>query len=143
MVSILSTRGFTVGGTWSGSATLSTGGNDEILTFIAFAGGSDTHLTVFGPSDAAGGIDAWSPSQRDRLSIRQTDGTLTHAQVISIVDNHDGTQAVGLVLDSAPSSAPIDLVSWLELCRMESDNFEFTWTDATFTFNTQARVIQQ
>jgi hypothetical protein len=118
---------------------------DLTLASTAIGGGSFVTgtITVFGPSDAAGGIDAWFPLQRDRLQLRQVDGTITLAQITSVTDNHDGTLAVALAFDSAPSAAALDLVSWLELCRMEADTFEFTWEGAMFTFNAQARVVQQ
>ncbi len=143
MIALLSSHGFTVGGSYSPGATLSTGGNDEVLTYIPFTGGADTHLTIYGPSEASGGIDAWFPLQRDRLQLRQTDGTITCAQILSVVDNHDGTQAVGVSFGSTPSGAAVDLVSWLELVRFSDDSFEFEFDDATFTLSTTARVVQQ
>lgn len=144
MIGLLASRGFTVGGTYTSSTPLSSGGNDEVLSYISFTGGADTHLTVYGPSESAGGIDAWFPSQRDRLQLRQVDGAIMNAQIISVVDNYDGTQAVGLALDTAPSAAAVDLVSWLELVRFDSDDFDFTFIDdATFSLQTTARVVQQ
>ena len=125
----------TLGGSYTGSATIAA---SDVFVNVALWGGVDTigaTLTI-GYDAAAGDFPAWWP-QRDRLQIRQADGTITYAQIQSV-------SGVGVLnLDAALSASPVTLVSWLELVRFESDDVAITYTGAQFSLNQQARVVQQ
>ncbi len=91
-------------------------------------------------SDDDSDIGAWYPKQRDRLMVRQVDGTVTYLQVTgAIVDNGDGTQT--LTVDATLSAEDVELVCWLEPCRFQSDTFEITWgTGRTFSMSAPAQA---
>lgn len=108
------------------------------LTAVSFI--SD-QITILGPSDEDGGLATWWPSQRTEIQVMQTDGTITYLSITGFDDNGDGTLAVYV---SAPlSGADIEMISWLELCRFASDDFQVTFNGPQFELNTQARVVQQ
>jgi hypothetical protein len=89
-----------------------------------------------------GDLFAWWPTQRDRLQIVQADGTITHVQISAATDNGDGT--ITLTIDATLSGSAIAMVSWLELCRMESDDFTVSFSEGIrFSMQTSARVVQQ
>jgi hypothetical protein len=84
-------------------------------------------------------LAAWYPSQRDRLQIRQDDGTITYVQITGTpVDNGDGTQT--LTISSTLSGVDVDLISWLEPCRFEGDAFEVTFKPGSFEMEAMARA---
>jgi hypothetical protein len=115
---------------------LSTWRND--LTFVSKAAGT---ITINGPNDTAD-FNAWYPAQRQHVQIVQTDGTITRAQITSAVDNGNGT--ITLTIGTTISGVAVSMISWLELCRFESDDFEVTWSDGyNFAIETTARVVQQ
>lgn len=93
------------------------------------------------------GLATWFPSQRDSIRIEQEDGTVTYARVTAIADNGDGTTDVSIVDESdvavTLSASAVRLVSWLELCHLESDEVSITFEGGAFAMETQARVVQR
>lgn len=83
---------------------------------------------------------AWYPRRRN-VQVLQVDGTLTYATIVDVVDNGDGT--LDLQLSETFSAAPIDLVSWLELCRFEQDSISVQFKAANFSVATVARAVTQ
>ena len=83
---------------------------------------------------------AWWPTQRDRIQIEQTDGTITRAKITAGVDNHDGTltMTIGVTI----SATAVSRVCWLELCRFESDDFDVTFAGPSFAMQTLGRVVR-
>lgn len=106
------------------------------FTFI-----SKSTNTINVSTEDGSNIFAWWPYQRDRLEIKQADGTVTRVQIAGAADNGDGsaTLTIGVTL----SSSPVERVSWLELCRFESDTFDITWQGSAFTVQAVARAIRQ
>lgn len=107
------------------SRTLPGGGVTEMV--VSTADGSD----VFG----------WWPDQRQYVQVGAADGTLTRAKITAAVDNGDGTAT--LTLDQEVASSAVVLISWLELCRFEKDEFDIAWSESGFSVDTTARVVQQ
>lgn len=87
-----------------------------------------------------GTFDSWWPMQRDRIRTLEADGTITYTQITGAVDNGDGTMALTVAV--APATVPT-MVSWLDLCVFDTDDFQLTWTSATFALNVNARAVQQ
>ena len=106
------------------------------FTFVSKATNTVTVSTTDG-SDFFG----WWPDQRQYLQIVQADGTITRCKVTAAVDNGNGTATltVGVTL----TSSAVTLVSWLELCRFESDDFSISWSGEGFQIEARARVVQQ
>jgi len=105
---------------------------------------SGLDVIIDGPSDEAGGIAAWWPDQRDRIEVRQTDGTIVYAKIYAVTDNGNGTETLSVVFSGGgPSLAPVARISWLELCRWDSDSFEISFSGGSFQFSANARVVQQ
>lgn len=103
-------------------------------------------LKIEGPSPETGDFFAWYPSQRSHLQISTLDAegeeTITRAQITGAVDDADGT--ITLDLDVAlPSGDDVAMVSWLELCRFESDDIVVAFNDAGFSMREIARVVQR
>lgn len=82
-----------------------------------------------------GDIAAWWPAQRQHVMVIQSDGTRTYAEVTAVAGQV-------LTLSSSLSASPIELISWLELCRFESPDFSVTFTQEGFEMTTTARVVQ-
>lgn len=99
---------------------------------------SPGELTIEGPSDDDGGFFTWYPARTD-IQIRQADGSITRATISAAVDNGDGT--ITLTTGVTLSGSPIEMVSWLELCRFESDAITIRFEDARFRLQTIARVV--
>ncbi len=121
---------------------LATWRND--LQAISFDTGE---LLISGPSFDTGDFFGWYPLQRTTLQILQEDGTVTCCAIADATDNGDGTIALtvndedGDPIDFVDSD--ITMVSWLELCHFESDDFQVKFSGSQFELNTQARVVQQ
>jgi hypothetical protein len=75
-----------------------------------------------------------------RIQLKMTNGTIVYRTVSTAVDNGDGTQSLGL--DSAASGA-IAMVSYLETCRLTSDDAAVSWDGAVMSCTLNARVVQQ
>lgn len=97
------------------------------FTFVSAAGAT---LTV--RSDDESDIDAHFPKQRDRLQIVHTDATVEYVQILSYVDNGNGT--LTMTLAGALASTSIRRVSWLDPAHFDSDTFEITFTAGGFSF---------
>lgn len=106
------------------------------LTFVAMNGASIMKVSTTDGSD----IGAWWPAQRDRIAVEQTNGTVQYAQILTVTDNGDGTQS--LSLDTNIAGTP-KRVSWLEPCRLNSDDVEVTFGGTggwSFSFALLARA---
>jgi hypothetical protein len=87
-------------------------------------------------------LTAWWPDQREHAMFLEADGTQTYAKVTDAADNGDGTWTLTLDdPDSVPDTDPV-LISWLELCRFERDEFVFVFGPAGVSLDTIARVVQ-
>ena len=100
-----------------------------------------TSITIDGPSEASGDFLAWWPSQRDRLQVRHTDGTVEYTQITAYTNNGDGT--LTLTLADAITTSDVLMLSWLERCHFEKDDVVITWTGNQFTLAPIARGVQQ
>ncbi|HSN26958.1 MAG TPA: hypothetical protein VLT45_11745 [Kofleriaceae bacterium] len=106
------------------------------LTYVAMNGASIMKVSTTDGSDIA----AWWPAQRDRIAVEQTNGTVQYAQILTVTDNGDGTQS--LSLDTNIAGTP-RRVSWLEPCRLNSDDVEVTFGGNggwSFSFSLLARA---
>ncbi len=131
------------------------------LTYTELLGTPDTpanqldfDLDEFGPQALTGGIDsvpgrliidatvgdffAWYPDH-DQLQVRATTGAVEYVGITGAVDNG---ATITLDLDAAVTAPVIEMVSWLELCRLESDDVDVTFVGAGFAMSTIARVVQ-
>lgn len=75
-------------------------------------------------------LSAWWPYQREHIQIQETDGTISYAKIDDAVDNGDGTWTLTLLDEDGNPTAlagDVAMISWLELCRFENDEFEFTF----------------
>lgn len=109
----------------------------------ALYGGIDlvgTTLVLDDESPENGDFFAWYPKW-DRLQIIQEDETLTYVRILNT--ETDGSGHVTLHLDTELSDSAVELVSWLELCRFENDQFDVSCKGATKTSSNKARVVQQ
>lgn len=95
-------------------------------------------LTIEGPADEDGAFFSWYPTRRD-IQVAQADGTITRATISNAVDNGNGT--ITLTTGVTLSASPIAMVSWLELCRLESDAISVTFEGHLFAMQTTARVV--
>jgi hypothetical protein len=84
---------------------------------------------------------AWWPTQREHVQVLETDGTITRAKITAAVDNGNGTWT--LTIGTTLASSSVLMVSWLERCRFEGDEFEITWGHDGFKLETEARVVQR
>ena len=100
-----------------------------------------TSITIDGPSEGSGDFLAWWPSQRDRLQVRHTDGTVEYTQITAYTNNGDGT--LTLTLADAITTSSVEMLSWLERCHWEKDDVVITWTGNQFTLAPIARGVQQ
>ena len=109
------------------------------LTWISTAAGTppQTNITI----ETADDVLAWYPAQRDRLMVVQDDGTTTYTNITGTpIDNGDGTTTI-TVADTI-SADPVTMLSWLEPCRFEGDDFEITWTGGfNFEMSVMARAF--
>lgn len=106
------------------------------LTFVSAPGGFNIVVSSTDGSD----LFAWWPGQRQDIQIVQLDGTLTRARINTVVDNGDGTYT--LTLDTVLGIGQVLMISWLELCRFDSDDFEIEFYCNEFRTELLARVVQ-
>lgn len=88
------------------------------LTFVSKAANT---VTVSG-----GDFFAWFPNQREHVQIVETDGTITRAKITAAATNSDGN--VELTIGTTLASSDVAMISWLERCRFEKDEFTFTFS---------------
>ncbi len=82
-------------------------------------------------------ISVWFDS-RDRIMVVQED-VPTYVQIVAVLDNMDGTW--DLTLSAELSEDAVDIVSWLERCRLDSDEITITYAGAGMAFQQLARAI--
>jgi hypothetical protein len=118
------------------------------LTPVSLSPGT---MIVDGPSSDDGDFFAWWPSLRTRMRVKLGDGTVGYFTVTDAVDNLDGTLTLTVrsslpAYDTGgggPMLTDVELVSWLERCHFDSDDFEIDWSSSTFSMKTLARVVTQ
>lgn len=103
---------------------------------MVFVSKEDNVLTVSG-----GDISAWHP-ERDRIQITYADGSVTYAQIEEFDEDEEAGTAE-LTLSTDVLSDDVAMISWLELCRLESDDITVAFNGAGFSMKTSARVISQ
>ncbi len=94
-----------------------------------------TRLLVSG-----GDVFAWYPL-RKHLKIVQADNTITYTQITTALANSDGTSS--LQLDVLLSGSAVTSISWLELCRLESDDITLIFKGQLVSMQQSARVVVQ
>jgi hypothetical protein len=88
----------------------------------------------------AGDFTAWWPRLRQHVQVLQSDNTVTYAEVLSHVNNGDGTRT--LTLSESLGGAAVEKISWIELCRWESgDRYETVHGPTGFSVSLIARVV--
>jgi hypothetical protein len=110
---------------------------------IASGDASTGTIKVYGPPTVGAGdyTGVWARSNaHTRLQFTKADGTVVRRAIADQTDNGDGTQDI--LLDSAFTGA-ISKVSFLELCRLESDEAVIEWRDGFGVTELVARVVQQ
>ncbi len=105
------------------------------LTAVSSGAGT---MIIQGPADVNGGFFSWYPAYRD-IQIRQTDGAITRATITNAVDNGNGT--ITLTTGVTLAGPAIDMVSWLELCRLENDAITVRFQGHLFSIETTARAV--
>jgi hypothetical protein len=101
-------------------------------------------ITIQGPSEETGDFFGWYPDVRQDIQIFQAGGVI-YARITSALDNGDGTLTLQIVdQDGVPItlSGAVTFISWLEFCRLESDEISVTWEASMFTMQTIARVVR-
>lgn len=94
-----------------------------------------------------GRFTSWYP-QRTQIQVVQDSGTY-YVQIQSYVDNGDGTITLSIVADTSnpdaivPIAEPIERISWLELCRLATDEPRIVYKGAGFSFAEMGRTVQQ
>lgn len=110
--------------------------------FIFVSSGAST-LTIAGPPTSGAGdffaLFGISEAHRD-LQLRKADGSVQYTRVLAAADNGNGT--ITLQIDAALVTGVVTMVSWVELCRLESDDVDVTFVGPKFAIDLQARVIQ-
>jgi hypothetical protein len=112
---------------------------------VAVSTGTGTLTITAG--EGAGDVFVWWPEHRTHIQIRQANGTITWARISAAVDNGDETVTLDIVDENDAaitlSGSAVSLVSWFELCRLESDDVVVAFDGNKFSMQAQARVVQQ
>jgi hypothetical protein len=109
---------------------------------IASGDASTGTLTVYGPPTLGAGdwVNTWRRSSAHRwLQFTKSDGSIVRRRVMDQTDNGNGTQDI--LLDSSFAGA-IAKVSFLELCRLESDEITVEWKYGHGVAPMTAHVVQ-
>lgn len=109
-----------------GSFWLATWRDD--LVYVSHAG-ADVTIDL-----EASDFHAWYPSLRRHVQVRQTDGTITYAEITSVA-------GPVITLSESLSASSIEMISWLELCRFEGESFQIPFDEHGFVFSATARVV--
>lgn len=108
------------------------------MTFMSLDTGSDPAELVVEVED----FSAWFPYLREHIQIEESDGMITYAKVTDAEDNGDGTWT--LTVPGIPDvSQNVTRICWLELCRFDSDEFEFVCGASGVQLDTAARAVRQ
>ncbi len=100
-------------------------------------------LTVQG-GELGGDFFAWWPLQREYLQVRTLTGALVYVRISAAVQNVSGTITLSVVDGAgvAVSLASAELVSWLDVVRLESDEVQVEFDGWTFAVSMTARGVQ-
>ncbi len=95
------------------------------------------HGNVAGFGDYAG--DWFGSAAQAHLQILYTSGAVDYVTVSFALDNHDGTES--LQLDRVITGT-IRTISFLEVCRLDTDAIVVTYQDGTGSTKLPVRVVQ-
>ncbi|RPH65005.1 MAG: hypothetical protein EHM89_00250 [Acidobacteria bacterium] len=104
------------------------------LTFVSQAPGE-----IVVSSEDGSDLFAWWPDLRQHIQIVEDDETVTYAEIEDAIDNLDGT--ITLTVSEDPASSDVAMISWLEPCRFESDDFPVSFNADGFKVASVARVV--
>lgn len=76
-----------------------------------------------------GDFFTWWPKLRQHIQIEETNGTITYAEITAAVKSGGN---VTLTIDATIASSSVEMISWLELCRFETDTFEMRFNGDGF-----------
>jgi hypothetical protein len=117
------------------------------LSAVSLAPGT---LTING---SVGDYSAWYPRQRQYLMLVDSTGATQYLQITGAVSAGGGNVAFAITSSNTAyntggggatlSAGQIALVSWLDLCRFDSDDFDVTFSGVGFSFQAQARAVAQ
>lgn len=102
-------------------------------------------------SSTIGDFNAWYSSQRTRVQVVLVDGSVGYCVITGAVDNGDGTASLSITTNlsgygsggGGSTLTNLQMVSWLDVCRFDSDTLEVTWdAGQRFSFSAQARAIK-
>ncbi len=105
-------------------------------------GGTTGNITI---SSTVGDFFAWFTTGHTFIRVKQASGVYW-LEIATATDNGDGTITLAVVADTGetvPTATAIQMISWLELARLESDDITVMWSDRGFSMKTNARVVQR
>lgn len=105
----------------------------------ALPGGGITQIVV--STTDGSDFNAWFPAQRQHIQVVEANGTVTYAKITAAANNGDGTRTI--TINAVIASTDVEMISWLELCRFEKDEFPVRYTSRGFRLETLARVVQE
>jgi hypothetical protein len=112
------------------------------LTFLSKAAGT---VTVSTEDDSD--FTAWWPYLREHVQIEEESGAITYAKITAQVDNGNGTRTLTIVDDDDDpitlATSAVKAIGWLELCRFEADDFEFSCGAEGISMDAVARAVQE
>ena len=83
---------------------------------------------------------AWWSTHRQHVAVYQGD-SVYYVEITAAVL---GSGVITLTLaGDLPDDGPVDMVSWLDLCRLESDSVTVRWQGSTFSVSELARAVQR
>lgn len=83
-----------------------------------------------------GEVSKWWPRHREHVQVVQADGTVTYAQITAVAGQV-------ITLSESLSASAVEMISWLERCRFEQDEFQVVFGEQGFELDTVARVHRQ
>jgi hypothetical protein len=96
-----------------------------------------------------GAINTWFPTRYRYVLVEHADESTFLCEIMSVTDNGDGTADLIVEADPEdasarlPASAAIARISWLDLCRFESDAIGVAFSGPTIAMSEMGRVVQQ
>lgn len=113
---------------------------DDLLKVTNMVAGQ---MTIYGPPTLGAGDYAtqWFTSNSHRhLQLLLTDGTVRYKLVSGVIDNGNGTQTITF---SDIDTQAIQKISFLELCRFDSDELVINWSGYIATTSLMARTVER
>ncbi len=103
-------------------------------------GTADATSTTLTIDAAVGDYELWAGRGYEVLRVEQEGGT-RFVRITAAVPS--GDDIVLTVTGDTLDAAPVDLISWCELCRFEKDDFEVNFNADGFAMAAQGRVVVQ